>query len=378
MMVLAPRFCLFLGATLLAASPATAQVLRPADAISGPYIAGGAGLNLLQDPALSIEGNGASQLRGLGINPSGSLTFDPGFAGVLSLGWGFGNGLRAEIEGNFRRNEVESGSGFAGAGRLGVSGQQDSYGIMANLLLDLGSFGPVVPYVGAGVGYVVTDWRQLRLSGSANDVRLTASGNDGRFAFQGIAGLAFPLDFLPGAAVTAEYRFMGTQSPNLPVRVESRTTGATIATGRIETETYNHSLLLGIRYAFNPAPPAPAAAAPAVVPSTVRTFLVFFDYDRADLTERARQIIAEASLNARRAGGNTRLEVSGHTDRAGTPAYNQNLSQRRAESVAAELVRNGVARGDILVTAFGETRPLVATADGAREPQNRRVEILLR
>ncbi|WP_246503811.1 OmpA family protein [Plastoroseomonas arctica] len=372
------RSWLLLTVAVLSASPVAAQVLRPSDAITGPYVAGGAGLNLLQDPSLSPEGNTATQLRGIGINPSGSLTFNPGFAGVLSLGWGFGNGLRAEVEGNFRRNDADGASGFAGAGRLGVSGQQDSYGIMGNVLLDLGSFGPVVPYVGAGLGYVVTDWRQLRLSGNATDVRLTATGSDGRFAFQGIAGLAFPLDFLPGAAVTAEYRFLGTQNPSIPIRAESRTTGATIASGRVETETYNHSLLVGIRYAFNPAPPAPAAAAPAPAPSTVRTFLVFFDYDRADLTERARQIVAEASLNARRAGGETRLEVSGHTDRAGTPAYNQGLSQRRADAVAAELVRNGVARGDILVTAFGETRPLVATADGVREPQNRRVEILLR
>ncbi|MES2713194.1 MAG: outer membrane beta-barrel protein, partial [Pseudomonadota bacterium] len=251
------RFSLLFGAALTVAGPASAQVLRPADAVSGPYIAGGAGLNLLQDPSLSVEGNGATQLRGLGINPSGALSFDPGFAGVLSLGWGFGNGLRAEVEGNFRRNEVESGSGFAGAGRLAASGRQDSYGIMANVLLDLGSFGPVVPYVGGGLGYVVTDWRQLRLAGNASDVRLTATGSDGRFAFQGIAGLAFPLDFLPGAAVTAEYRFLATQNPSVPVRAESRASGANLASGRVETETYTHSLLLGIRYAFNPAPPAP-------------------------------------------------------------------------------------------------------------------------
>ncbi len=46
--------------------------------------------------------------------------------------------------------------------------------------------------------------------------------------------------------------------------------------------------------------------------------------------------------------------------------------------MAAELVRSGVDRGDIVVTAFGESRPLVPTADGVREPQNRRVEIVLR
>jgi outer membrane protein OmpA-like peptidoglycan-associated protein len=51
---------------------------------------------------------------------------------------------------------------------------------------------------------------------------------------------------------------------------------------------------------------------------------------------------------------------------------------RRGEAVAEELVRVGVPRTAISVQAFGETRPLIVTADGVREPQNRRVEIVLR
>ena len=104
---------------------------------------------------------------------------------------------------------------------------------------------------------------------------------------------------------------------------------------------------------------------------------MFFDWDRADLTDRARQIIAEAAQNSTRVQA-TRIEVAGHADRSGTPQYNQRLSQRRADVVAAELVRQGVNRGDIGISAYGESRPLVPTADGVREPQNRRVEIVLR
>ena len=70
--------------------------------------------------------------------------------------------------------------------------------------------------------------------------------------------------------------------------------------------------------------------------------------------------------------------MAGHADRSGSPAYNQGLSQRRAQNVAAELVRLGVQREAISVQAFGESRPLVATADGVREMQNRRVEIAFR
>ena len=117
--------------------------------------------------------------------------------------------------------------------------------------------------------------------------------------------------------------------------------------------------------------------APQAAPAPARTYLVFFDWDRADLTDRARQIIGDAAQNSRRVQS-TRIEVSGHADRSGTPAYNQRLSQRRADAVAAELVRQGVNRSEIGIQAFGESRPLVPTADGVREPQNRRVEIVLR
>jgi outer membrane protein OmpA-like peptidoglycan-associated protein len=74
----------------------------------------------------------------------------------------------------------------------------------------------------------------------------------------------------------------------------------------------------------------------------------------------------------------TRIEVDGYTDTSGTPKYNQGLSLRRADAVAAELVQDGVARAAISVRGFGETKLLVQTGPGVREPQNRRVEIILR
>ncbi|KAA5608707.1 OmpA family protein, partial [Rhodovastum atsumiense] len=74
----------------------------------------------------------------------------------------------------------------------------------------------------------------------------------------------------------------------------------------------------------------------------------------------------------------TQIEVAGHADRTGTARYNLGLSRKRAENVAAELVRNGVPRNAIAIQAYGDSRPLVPTAAGVREPQNRRVEIVLR
>ena len=104
---------------------------------------------------------------------------------------------------------------------------------------------------------------------------------------------------------------------------------------------------------------------------------MFFDWDRADLTDCARQIVAEAAQGSTRVQ-TTRIEVQGNADSSGKPAYNQALSLRRAQTVAAELVRDGVAQSAIDIQAFGDTRPLVPTAAGVREPQNRRVAIILR
>ena len=74
----------------------------------------------------------------------------------------------------------------------------------------------------------------------------------------------------------------------------------------------------------------------------------------------------------------TRIEVNGYTDTSGTPKYNQGLSIRRAQVVASELTKDGVPQNAITVQGFGDTHLLVSTGPGVREPQNRRVEIIIR
>ncbi len=132
----------------------------------------------------------------------------------------------------------------------------------------------------------------------------------------------------------------------------------------------------GLRYMFGVAP-ASIAALPAPPASFVRDYLVFFDWDRADLTDRARQIVAEAASALTRVKL-TQIFVNGHTDTSGTRSYNQRLSVRRAETVTAELVRDGVPRDVISIQGLGQTHPLVPTGPSVREPRNRRVEIIIR
>ena len=123
---------------------------------------------------------------------------------------------------------------------------------------------------------------------------------------------------------------------------------------------------------------APLAPAPAVGETidTNRSYLVFFDFDSSKLTPEARQIVGSAASDALQ-GKSTRIDVTGHTDRSGSDKYNQALSVRRAEAVRRELVADGVADNQIVTRGVGEADPLVPTADGVREPQNRRVEIVV-
>ena len=146
------------------------------------------------------------------------------------------------------------------------------------------------------------------------------------------------------------------------------------------TDDYNHSFLVGLRYNFGAAPPMPPPPAPMAAPAPVqpaRSYLVFFDWDKATLTDRARQIIKEAADNSTHVQY-TRIEVNGYTDTSGTPQYNMGLSIRRANAVKAELIKDGVPPNAIATQGFGETHLLVPTGPGVREPQNRRVEIIIR
>ncbi|MFL1462261.1 OmpA family protein [Roseococcus sp. DSY-14] len=367
---------------LLAATVLSLPVAAQAQPITGLYIGAGAGANYRVENDNNLPAGPRQLAANAGLQQNGKVETNWGYVGVGSIGWGFGNGIRAEIEGNYRNNSVDTVT-LSGRQAFSAGGTIHQYGVMANALYDFNQFNLAgfVPYVGVGAGYVWTDFRNVRgasaFPGRTGSIRI--DDRDGRFAYQGIAGVAYNLSSVaPGLAVTAEYRFLGTLENKLDGR--GTLTGAGGGTGpiRAEGESYNHSILLGLRYAFNAPRPAPVVAvAPAAAPAPARTYLVFFDWDRADLTDRARQIIAEAAQNAQRVGS-TRIEVSGHADRTGTAQYNQRLSVRRAEAVAAELGRRGIARNQITVQGFGFDRPLVPTAQGVREPQNRRVEIVLR
>ena len=135
----------------------------------------------------------------------------------------------------------------------------------------------------------------------------------------------------------------------------------------------NIAVMLGLQFKFGgPAPAAAAAPTTPVAPS----FLVFFDWDRSNLSAQALNTIKQAA-GQYKTKGSARVTATGHTDKSGPEAYNMALSLRRANTVKDALVREGVPATAIAVIGRGETQPLVQTADGVREPQNRRVEIVI-
>ena len=106
-----------------------------------------------------------------------------------------------------------------------------------------------------------------------------------------------------------------------------------------------------------------------------KTFLVFFDWNKADLTARSAGIVKDAADYSGKTA-HTRIDVDGNADTSGSASYNQGLSEQRARTVAAELVRDGVPQDQISMHAYGDTKLLVPTGPNTREPQNRRVEIV--
>jgi OOP family OmpA-OmpF porin len=229
---------------------------------------------------------------------------------------------------------------------------------MPTLYYDFNDVSPTyVPYVGVGVGYQFVR-EKLNIGPFASNT------TKGGFATQAILGVAFPIDSVPGFSVTTDYRFLAVVGDRTYNRIKLG-------------NDYNHAITIGVRYAFGaPPPPAPPVPIAMPAPAPSRSYLVFFDWDKADLTARARQIISDAAANSTKVQY-TRLEVNGYTDTSGSPKYNQGLSVRRAQAVAAELVKDGVPKEAIMIQGFGDSHPLVPTGANVREPQNRRVEIVI-
>lgn len=329
-----------IAAGLLAALPVTA-------AHAEWYVGAGGGISFTTDA------------DGLKAGKQYDTQFDPGAVALGRIGYKSGL-FRYEGEVSWRGQDLES------MGGLDADGELNSTALMGNLLMDIPLNSPITPYVGFGIGtaYVDTDGH---LSGNPS---MSYDGTDWVFAYQVMFGASYALD--NNWALNGEYRMFNTTQYD-----------ATTDTGaKFDAPIHNHSFLVGFTYHFNEAKPAPQPAPQPVAtpaappPPPPSNFLVFFDWNAAAITPQAENIIAQAAA-ATKKGKKAHIDLTGHTDRSGPDAYNMKLSMARAEAVRNELARMGVDADIISVSAKGEGDPLVQTADGIREPQNRRVEIYI-
>jgi outer membrane protein OmpA-like peptidoglycan-associated protein len=307
-----------LAAAALVALPVMAQAQTPS---SGIYIGAEGGLNwLLNTTILNTQ-----------VTPS------TGFAAGGVVGYDF-VGPRVELEGMYRNNQTVA--PFTG---LAINNQISQVSAMANLLYDFAPGATITPYIGAGAGIAFID--------------STSSLGSTQFAYQGIIGLGWNVD--TNLRVNLDGRYYGTSNPSVQ--------GSTWTNN-------NFTVMLGLELKFGtptvaaPPPPPPATQAPS--------FMVFFDWDRSNLSAQALNTIKQAAAGYK-AKGSARITATGHTDKSGPEDYNMALSLRRANTVKDALVREGVPATVISVIGRGESMPLVPTADGVREPQNRRVEIVI-
>jgi OOP family OmpA-OmpF porin len=324
-----------------------------ADQTTGWYVGVLGGVNLMDETDASFNDNvGGGELSDI-------LEHKTGFGGGALVGYDFGS-FRLQGDLIYRRNKVES-EIYDGADEQFDSAATATVAPMVSVLYDIDTGTAFTPYIGAGVGGASV---KVDYDGT--------SDSEWSFAYQGVAGVNY--DITSNLLVGAEYRYFATPDVD----------GLSIDDGTQNSyETSNHSFFLGLTYKFGEAAPAPVpvVAAPPPppappAPELARSYLVFFDWNSSSVTTEAATIIGEAAKAAKQLAV-TRVELTGHADRSGTPAYNQKLSEKRGAAVKNALVQLGIPADEITVVGKGEASPLVPTADGVREPQNRRVEIVL-
>ncbi|MBO0737432.1 MAG: OmpA family protein [Alphaproteobacteria bacterium] len=324
-----------------------AATLFGSDARAQIYIGAEGGFTSLPDQTDTVPGV-----------TSATAHFDNGFNAGVRLGYEWGP-LRFEEEYSYRRNGASSLSA-PGFTLNADGGNRHTDAIMTNVLYDFTLGWPITPHFGFGVG-AADVFDGLKAPG----IGQLFNNSTWQFGYQGIAGIRYNLD--PTLTLDLDYRYMATTQPTFAIP------GTAL---RYHSSYYTHNFVASLIYRFVPPapPPAPAEAPAPPPPPPAREFLVFFDWDRADITPAGMDIVRQAAA-AYKAGGSVRIQVTGYTDLSGSAGYNQRLSLRRANNIANALAGFGVARSDMAVSGRGANDPRVPTAQGVREPQNRRVEI---
>ena len=307
------------------------------------------------------------------------------------VGYDFGS-FRLEGEVSYRRAEVQQIN--SNLGRTGVQpvtfpfGKVSSFSGMLNGFVETGADDGLQLYAGGGVGYGRV---KVQASGRTSPNHLIRiDGKDDGFAWQLLAGAR--VSVTDNIDLGLKYRFFNQANVEMPqyLTYSGGTTPVTTS-DTVSTRWRSHSVLATLGYNFGgrpaapvvvesypappPPPPAPVETPPPPAPICEKgPYIVFFDWDKSDITPEAASILDSAAA-AYGNCANVPVMLAGYADRSGGNTYNQGLSERRNAAVTSYLTGRGVPAGAITSQGFGESNNRVPTADGVRELQNRRVEI---
>lgn len=351
---------LLLGAVASLACAGTVSAAQ----FQGWYVSMEAGVNFVDDAGL---GNDVIDPVFLGGWPS-ETNFDTGWVGMLTFGHAWGN-FRAELELAYRKNDIDNffvgkggGSNWVGPGYL------EEFSPMVNVLYDwhLGKSWSLS--VGGGVG--ADHMNYLNDTGFHT---IPIRDTQWAFAWQLIGGVNYAVS--DRSALFVMYRYFNVD--------ETEFTSFDDIALELHDDSYDditkHSVTFGWRYDLYPDETPTAAPAPTPPPEpmpapAVRQFIVFFGFNRCDITAEADKVLGEAAAAAKSSGAAS-VSIVGHTDTVGSPSYNQTLSECRAGAAKTNLVGKGIADSAITTSGKGESELMVQTGDGIKEPQNRRATV---
>lgn len=324
--------------------------------------------------------------------------FDTGVGSVLAdtktgydfgatVGYDFGS-FRLEAEASVREAEIKNltvdsvglVSGpiippLSAAGSYPAHGSAGALSFMVNGMFDFGDDDGLQGFVGAGAGIA-----RVKLDGTINTMGPGAfDDSDSGFAWQALAGIRAPISKNWDAGL--KYRYFN--APKVDI--------VDLANRNLRTDYKSHSILGSIVYNFGgkeaPPPPPPTYIPPPPPPRPVPPppppavqcnsgpYIVFFDWDKSNITQDAATVLDNAISEYKVGCKVVPVMLAGYTDSSGSTQYNLGLSARRNQAVRSYMVSNGIPDSVISSQAFGEADQRVPTADGVREPQNRRVQI---
>jgi OmpA-OmpF porin, OOP family len=321
--------------------------------INGWYLGLEGGANWIEDWSYILDRAG---------NAPAETVFDTGWVVLATVGYSWNSHFRLEFEAGYRDNDVDAILVSGSVSPL-LGGNLWEASAMVNVLYDVHVTDKMSLSLGAGAGGDFANSTYFDL-----DIPASAEDDEWHFAYQGIAGINYMVG--QRTALFMNYRYLRVTNPEFNYQP------ALNAIQRDGDDLVKHAATIGIRYALHSSQPyvgaAPAAEATSSAPP--RQFIVFFGFNKYNLTSEATRVISEA-VNAAKETGSATIVITGHTDTVGSPIYNDRLSLRRSNAVKAEMVRQGVSTSSISASGRGETELLVQTADAVKEPQNRRATI---